>query len=347
MRLLRPPAVGSALLSCALLTGPALGQDTRDGAWPDGPPASLPDLRPDRTGFPRPAPLLIDNGLPSIVLTGYWPPTNEMLRPWSTDPNQNPGGWIGANWEGRGYNVYAFFPEFPGGTGVNPKGDGDFEVDYQDTSADWWDLLPVMRPIALTTTSRANTSIGWELEGGNRFYANSTWTNDYLSPFDPTAGEPSDPAGTERFSTLPIPEIIAAISASDAVVDPFSTTIDNGRFLSSYIGYHGNWWKDLHDDPNEPDRCYAGGHIHVGRDTLVAEATHAMEITLREVITRTDRQRFDKDGDGTIDGDDAASLLTCLLGPDVSIAGLCSPQDTDQDVDADLRDVVWLQRRAR
>src|SRR6188474_964335 len=37
---------------------------------------------------------------PAILLTGYWPPTNEMIRHFSTDPVQNPGGWMGSNWEG-------------------------------------------------------------------------------------------------------------------------------------------------------------------------------------------------------------------------------------------------------
>ena len=48
----------------------------------------------------------------NIVLVGYWPPTNEMLRPFSTSPVQNPGGWIGQNWNGLGHDVYAFFPSF-------------------------------------------------------------------------------------------------------------------------------------------------------------------------------------------------------------------------------------------
>ena len=81
----------------------------------------------------------------NILLTGYWPPTNEMLRKFSTNPDQNPGGWQGQNWEGRGYDVYAFFPEFPGGTGSNPKGNGDFEIDYQDVGS-WHrrQLLPAI-----------------------------------------------------------------------------------------------------------------------------------------------------------------------------------------------------------
>src|SRR4030042_830390 len=85
----------------------------------------------------------------NVMLTGYWPPTNEMLRKFSTDPNHNPGGWQGENWEGRGYNIYAYFPEFPGGTGSNPKGTGDFEVDYQDVSADFWRITDQIHPVAI------------------------------------------------------------------------------------------------------------------------------------------------------------------------------------------------------
>ena len=53
----------------------------------------------------------------NIMITGYWPPTNEMVRHFSNNPVQNPGGWVGGNWEGRGYDIYAFFPEFPHGVG--------------------------------------------------------------------------------------------------------------------------------------------------------------------------------------------------------------------------------------
>ena len=348
-RLLRSSAYAfAALLALQLVALPAArAQDTRDGLWLDsvGPPASFEfQQNVNRTGFPRPNVVLVDNGLPNILLSGYWPPTNEMLRPWSTDPNQNLGVWVGENWEGRGYNVYAYFPEFPGGTGVNPKGDGDFEVDYQDTSADWWFLLPIVNPIAITTTSRANTVKGWELEGGNRFYANASWSNDYLTPFDPTVNEPSDPAGTERFSSLPIDEIIANVIASGADVDPFSTVIDNGAFLSNYIGYHGNWWKDLHDDPNQPGRCYAAGHIHVGGSAVVSEATLAMEVTLRTLIAETDLRRFDRDVDRDVDFSDFDLLLGCMFGPDVPLGPACAASDTDQDVDNDIRDFAAMQR---
>lgn len=216
----------------------------------------------------------------NILLTGYWPPTNEILRQFSTNPSQNPGGWVGGNWEGRGYNVYSFFPEFPSGLG---RGVGDFEVDYQDTSADWWRITEAVKPVAIITFSRANTSIGWEMEGGNRTYASSQWSADYLAPTRPTPELPisSEPPGTERFSSLPMQSIVDAVAASSANVDPFISPIDDGRFLSNFIGYHGNWYHDLHSDPLDPYRNYAAGHIHVGSNVTIADGTLAAEVTLR------------------------------------------------------------------
>jgi hypothetical protein len=216
----------------------------------------------------------------NILLTGYWPPTNEMLRQFSTNSDQNPGGWAGADWEGRGFDVYSFFPEFPSGVG---RGEGDFEVDYQDTSADWWRITEEIRPAAIITFSRANTSIGWEMEGGNRTYAASQWSADYLAPLRPTPELPisSEPPGTERFSSLPMQQIVDAVGASEANVDPFISPIDNGRFLSNYIGYHGNWYHDLHSDPLDPYRNYAAGHIHVGSNVTIADGALATEVTLR------------------------------------------------------------------
>ncbi|MEI2701478.1 MAG: hypothetical protein V9E83_03645 [Baekduia sp.] len=72
------------------------------------------------------------------MITGYWPPTNWMVSRFSTSSELNPDGWIGGNWEGRGYDVYSYFPTFNPDDAPNwGKGTGDFEVDYQDTSADW------------------------------------------------------------------------------------------------------------------------------------------------------------------------------------------------------------------
>ncbi|MFG0328150.1 MAG: hypothetical protein ACF8SC_12900 [Phycisphaerales bacterium JB037] len=220
----------------------------------------------------------------NILLTGYWPPTNEMLRPWSPNPAQNPGGWQGGDWEGRGYDIFSYFPEYPNGFG---QGEGDFEVDYQDTSADWQRIVNEIKPVAIITFSRANTSVGWELEGGNRMYSSSQWTSDYTAPTKPGAHLPIMRAlapGTELFSSLPMDDIIADVAASGINVDPFKTVIDTGRYLSNYIGLHGNWYHEQNNDELAEFRNFAAGHIHVGLNTTIADGTAATAVTLRTLI---------------------------------------------------------------
>jgi len=71
----------------------------------------------------------------NITITGYWPNTNKMVHHFSANPAQSPAGCEGNNWRGLGDDISSFFPEFPGQTGPNwGKGQGDFEVDCQDTS---------------------------------------------------------------------------------------------------------------------------------------------------------------------------------------------------------------------
>lgn len=310
------------LLTIAVLTltRAALAQET-----PVKPNTPLPEYAQRITlpaGYQSGGPGAEGVGYPNIVLTGYWPPTNEMVREFSNNPAQNPGGWIGSNWEGRGYNVYAFFPEFPGG--VLQRGVGDFEVDYQDTSADWWNIIPQYNPIAIITFSRANTTNGWELEGGNRTYVTNSWTSDYLAPTRPGAGLPIidiEPPLTERFSTLPFAQIIADVTASGANVNPFSTVIDDGRFLSNFIGYHGCWYRFLHQLPTDPVWCVAAGHIHIGQSTALPDAVLATKVTLRTLCNHVDTARLavqpiplgDMNCDGQLDGRDVEGFAVALL----------------------------------
>lgn len=273
-----------ALVLCGVFSLSALAQDVREpagGKLPDY--ARRIELPEGRGGLN-----LVDNGLPNVLVTGYWPPTNEMLRQFSTNPDQNPGGWVGENWEGRGYNVYAFFPEFPNGVG---QGQGDFEVDYQDTSGDWWNIVPQVAPIALITFSRAANDWGWEMEGGNRTYVSSSWTPDYRPPTQPTPELPImqlEPPGTERWSSLPMEEIVAAVNAEVPALNAYISPIDNGAFLSNFIGYHGNWYHDLHSDTADPMWNLAGGHIHVGYAMDLPDAVHAAEVSIRTLITHVD-----------------------------------------------------------
>ena len=46
---------------------------------------------------------------PILMVTGYWPPTNEMIRHFSQDLDLNPHGWEGENWHDLGFDVVSFF----------------------------------------------------------------------------------------------------------------------------------------------------------------------------------------------------------------------------------------------
>lgn len=223
------------------------------------------------------------------MLTGYWPPTNEMLRQFSTNPSQNPAGWHGQNWENRGYNIYSFFPEFPNGIG---KGVGDFEVDYQDTSQDFWRIVAEVRPVAIITFSRGDRGQSWELESRQRNL--QTWVNDYEAPFQPTPSPPDSgvAAGYIRYSTLPMQNIVDAVGAAGLGLNPFIDTSDafGGGFLSEFMAYHGTWYHDLHSGPNDPAWNVCAGHVHVGTNVSVPTATIAAEITLRETLGYVDSQ---------------------------------------------------------
>jgi hypothetical protein len=239
-----------------------------------------------------------------VVLMGYWPPTNEMLRPWSADPAQNPDGWIGADWGGYGYDVYAFFPEFPpdgdpsndaiGEDGAVGSPEFDLRVDYQATSADFWRIVDEHAPVILLTTSRGG-KIGWEIEaieGGHGLN----------NPGDPAMDWASDKHGDEQFPTeatiearsweaittyrqgktlpsrLPIDAIMAATTAlglTNVAIDDGGTS---GNFLSGFLGLHGLYYDLL------APHSVAAGHIHVGLGLPVADASALLEATLAEVL---------------------------------------------------------------
>ncbi len=223
------------------------------------------------------------------MITGYWPPTNEMVRPFSDSLEQNPEGWIGENWEGRGYNIFSFFPEFTNFP-ADSVGHGDFTVDYQDTSADWWRITSEVNPVAIITFSRTDQRANyWEMETINRNWG--SWNGDYVAPRQPTPSPPDSgyPVNTSRPSTLPVQEIRSAITAANlGLLAHVDTISGGGRFLSEFIAYHGVWYQSLHSDPNDPFYSVAAGHIHVGGGVSTAIARQALDITLRELITHVD-----------------------------------------------------------
>lgn len=240
----------------------------------------------------------------NVVLMGYWPPTNEMLRPWSTHPEQNPGGWQGEDWGGYGYDVYSFFPEFPpdGDPSNDAIGDDgavgsprfDLRVDYQATSADFWRLVDLYQPVILVTTSRGG-GIGWELEAlegghgmGNPAGPELDWISDQhgmdTRPTEATIEARSwDAISTWRQantlpSQLPLAEIFAATTAlelTNVVVDEGTS----GNFLSGFLALHGLYYQReaLYD-------VAAAGHIHVGNGLPLADASVLIETTLHTIL---------------------------------------------------------------
>ncbi len=239
----------------------------------------------------------------NVVLMGYWPPTNEMLRPWSTNPEQNPDGWIGENWGGHGYDVYSFFPEFPpdgdptndeiGDEGAVGSPDYDLRVDYQATSADFWRIVDELQPVILVTTSRGG-KIGWELEAiegghgvGNDGDVALDWASDKYGADQLPTQATIEPRSWDAISThrqgntlpsqLPLDEIFAATDAlglTSVVIEQGTS----GNFLSGFLGLHGVYYNQL------AANNVAAGHIHVGFGLPVADASTLIEATLEVVL---------------------------------------------------------------
>ena len=252
-----------------------------------------------------------------ILLCGYWPPSNECIRPFSTNATLNPDGWIGQNWEGRGFDVVSYFPTF----GVPDcdscgQGFGDFEVDYQDTSEDWWNIVDSINPVAIITFSRGYIDYSWELESQyvNYFY----WTPDFTAPYYPTPAPPDStvPVNTRRYSSLPMDSIVSKIESSGLELTPYiDYTQSAGDYLSGFMGYHGTWYKAQMDSVNIP--CYLAGHVHLGGLIDWDTARQAAEITLREVIKIVIEYQDlpgDINEDGVVSILDMLTIVSYLLG---------------------------------
>jgi hypothetical protein len=251
----------------------------------------------DDTGTGRPA------CAKNVVVMGYWPPTNEMLRPWSTNPLQNPDGWQGEDWGGYGYDVYSFFPEFPpdgdptndqiGEPGAVGSPDFDLRVDYQATTADFWRIVDEYQPILLVTTSRGG-EIGWEveaLEGGhgmmNMGDPSKDWASDKSGQVQLPTMDTVEPRTWDAISmyrkgvTLPSQLPMDAIVDAAAALGLTSVQIDqgtSGNFLSGFLALHGLYYNQL------APHNLAAGHIHVGIDLPVADASALIDATLHAVL---------------------------------------------------------------
>ena len=212
---------------------------------------------------------------PVVMLTGYWPPTSEMIHRFSNNPELNPDGWIGENWEGRGYDVYAFFPAFD----VTTR---EFEVDYQATWTDFWARVDEYHPeIIISFGAGAGP---WEIE--TRAKNLSNWMPDEVLPYYPTPNPPDSTLAVNeyRYATLPLVNIMNAINEQTNINAWIDSNGDPGNFLCNYIAYLGMWYQNMHADANDEYFCRGAGFIHLDGNIPVNAATEAAEITLRTTL---------------------------------------------------------------
>ena len=282
---------------------------------------------------------------PKIMVTGYWPPTNEMVRHFSQNNELNPSGWKGENWENSGYDIVSFFPQFdPPNCNNCGQGYGDLEVDYQDFSQDFWTIVNSIRPVGIITFSRGYNDMSWELE--NRVVNRTNWYDDYTAPFIPTPNPPDDSVNNYhvRYNSLPILQIISDIQRADLGLDPYLDDTNAGMFLSEFAGYHGVWYKELHDNDNDFP-CYAGGHIHVGAQVNWDIAKEATEISIRALIDHISSFMMisgDCNGDGDVNILDIISLTNVILGFDEFSISEEMSADMDQNGQLDILDIISI-----
>jgi len=203
-------------------------------------------------------------GTQDIMLTGYWPITNEMLRPFSQNAIQNLNGWKGKNWENLGYDIHAYFPEFPEGSW--PQGEGDFEVDYEDTASDFIRITEKLKPIAILSFGRGEGP--WEIEMNFQNFRDEEGEFSYNS-------------------TLPVFEIADAVNELGELKAWVDVNGSAGSYLCEYIGFLGARYHQRHSDPSDPARSIASGFIHVDNGMSLEVYRNALNVTLKELIKRT------------------------------------------------------------
>ena len=282
---------------------------------------------------------------PTIILTGYWPPTNEMIRHFSQDNQLNPNGWQGDNWENRGYNIISFFPSFsPPNCSNCGQGNGTFEVDYQDTSEDFWPILNEIEPIAVVTFSRGYIDLSWEMEFNA--YNRTNWYNDFTAPYLPTPNPPDqgENAYFLRNSNLPMENIVDAIENLNLSLNPYiDINGDPGSYVSEFMAYHGTWYRDLNNTGE--NNCISAGHIHVGGNIDWDTAKIATEETLRVLINHLNQFIYipgDVNQDDIIDILDLVLIINNILGTN----SLSQIQEYASDINEDgiinIQDIIII-----
>jgi pyrrolidone-carboxylate peptidase len=217
----------------------------------------------------------------NILITGFWPPTNEMIRRLNRNPVQNPEGWLGHNYKNSGFDVYAYFPEFPQGTGRT--GTGDFRVDFASAYNDFMRYTIELQPIAVVSFGAGAGP--WEIEATD------------VAVFQKMFESGNIPSNIGQAVRYPIPDSLKApieyrsSLPMELIRDKVNTTggpsawIDQngaGTFLCAFMAYLGGWYHHEHRDPRDPAYNAMAGFIHVS--ALPADATQAVDATLEAIF---------------------------------------------------------------
>lgn len=282
---------------------------------------------------------------PTVLVTGFWPPTNEMIRHFSQSPELNPDGWVGDNWEERGYDVVGYFPQFENPDCSNCGiGYGDLEVDYQYTSEDFWAIVEEVQPIAIITFSRGNIDHSWELE--NNYYNRTNWYADYLAPTVPTPNPPDESVNNyhERNSNLPMEIIEDAVEGAGLGLNAWIDWQGHpGQFVSEFMGYHGVWYRDINQDSD--NICHFAGHVHVGGLIDWGTAREATNITVREVLNHLDELDYtpgDVNEDSFINIQDILVIVQIIWGNQEPPLGQFLAADLNSDDIINVQDIILI-----
>ena len=282
---------------------------------------------------------------PVLMVTGYWPPTNEMLRHFSQNESLNPNGWQGENWNNLGFDVVSFFPEFnPPDCNNCGQGYGDFEVDYQDTTQDFWNIVEQVEPTGIITFSRGYNNNSWELE--SNVYNHPSWIADYSAPLYPTPTPPDSTVlpGHNRGSGLPLELLENTLDNSDIDVNCYiDINGDAGQFLSEFMGYHGMWYHQSSLNTDNP--CMLGGHIHVGGQLSTRVAKDAAELTIQTVINHLNSMIFDIgdiNNDSMLNIQDLIILIGFILEIEYPDASDFIVSDINEDNILNIQDLILL-----
>ena len=268
-----------------------------------------------------------------------------MIRDFSQNLNLNPEGWIGENWEGKGYDIVSYFPEFNDPNCSNCGiGYGDLMVDYQNTSTDFWNIVSNVQPIAIITFSRGNIDFSWELE--YNYFNRTNWYGDYQSPIYPTPNPPDQSVNNYyiRNSNLPLEIIKDAINNSQLGLNSWIDWQGNpGQFVSEFMGYHGVWYRD--EDIFSENTCIFSGHIHVGGLIDWDTAKLATHITLRELINYLNQLDYisgDVNEDEFINIQDILMILQFILSNQEPSLGQFLASDLNSDDTINIQDIILM-----